>query len=109
MSGKTHIALPVAITLAFGLAACQTGGDAPPAVSLAEARKVAVELGKTPFKPPPKTVYDIKRLLDQHKPDDERIRFLNVQADREIGENTPKSFKARVERPSRSRRSGRRS
>ena len=96
MSGKTHIALPVAITLAFGLVACQTGGDAPPAVSLAEARKVAVELAKTPFKPPPRTINDVLAVLDRHKPNPEKIRFFNVQANREIPDDTSSHIKWRA-------------
>ncbi len=84
------------LILTVTLVACRTGVSDPPVVSLEEAKKITAEFTKRPFKPPPKTITDISNLLDQHRPDPARLRFLHVQANREIEDNTPESFKWRA-------------
>ena len=69
--------LHMAITMGFAavlIASCQPEG--PPALSLAEAKKVSASFEGQSFVPPPNTIEDITAILDQQKPDFRAIAAL---------------------------------
>ncbi|MFN7190308.1 MAG: hypothetical protein ACK5U4_02565, partial [Rhodospirillales bacterium] len=72
----------VRAALAFGLvllAACDP--DSKPAVSLQQARTIAAEFQGQSFHPPPRTISDIAAILDQQKPDPEKVAAAVAKAD----------------------------
>jgi CHAT domain-containing protein/tetratricopeptide (TPR) repeat protein len=61
------------------LAACDPDGK--PAVSLQQARAITAEFQGQSFQPPPRTISDIAAILDQQKPDPEKVAAAVAKAD----------------------------
>ena len=63
------------------LAACDPDGK--PAVSLQQARQITAEFQGQSFQPPPRTISDIAAILDQQKPDPDKVAAAVAKADAE--------------------------
>ncbi len=83
---RSWLLLPVLLA-----AACKTADT--PRLDLMEARKISSEVTRTEFLPPPRTIVDVLAILDAQKPDQNKLRFYNVQANREISPNLPAEMK----------------
>ncbi|MBI3708204.1 MAG: hypothetical protein HY246_11080, partial [Proteobacteria bacterium] len=81
----------IAVLLAVGvLLSGQSGGGCDgaqstrPAISLEQARQVAVQIENSPFVAPPRTVEDVAAILDRQKPDPAKALELQKAADAAI-------------------------
>ena len=79
--------LPVCLTGALLLPACQTAGPQP--MSIEEAKQVTASFSGTPFVPPPRTIHDITAILDQQKlADPEAAARARAKADEKPPDTT---------------------